>query len=162
MMTPRLTEYPTARNCVFVFLVTYALIGFGAHIFSKGQEDVYPFFSWFLFVQVPQRIQDGYEVRVTILSGEKKHSSPLLQESIGASTSLNYPAREVIRLGNELGRALKQGEDARVLAYRTLLEAMLTKPCEYEVREVRYDPREYYLSKTTKETLVLARYTCLP
>ena len=63
-------SYGTAKKIIVFFLVTYFAVGMLARYFRQGPEDFYPFFSWFLFAEVPQITQEELDIHIREIKGE--------------------------------------------------------------------------------------------
>lgn len=131
--------YKRAVMLVYAFLLLQASFGFTAHILSTGQEDAYPFFSWFLFVHVPERTQSSFEARVREVDGKEL---PYATELTGVP-NLMHPTEKmnvVRRDVQALGHALKTADNAAVEVARAHFERHLTKSARYEILELTFDP----------------------
>jgi len=152
-MIPHLTDMPyaRARTAALIGLSIYIAVGFSAHVLSNGGEDAYPFFSWFLFVNVPQRVQSGFDV--VVVDGMGAQSLTESDAFFGDGMM-----RDILALENRLGRAVKGGNPLEIAEARRELESFLSGPVTYRVREITYDPLEYFSSKAVLEATVLAEY----
>lgn len=137
------------KTVAILFLALYAGIGFSAHALSgeKG-EDAYPFFSWFLFVNVPQRVQTGFDVRIGNL---RLLDSPEFRSGL--------MRREAATLENRIGEAVKSGSAQRIQAARRDIESRLPAGTTYLVREITYDPLEYFTAKSTLRESIIGEFT---
>lgn len=138
-------RYQQLQQCVIIFLVLYAAIGLGARFLSTETEDVYPFFSWFLFERVPPRVQTDMEVLVHAV-GKDPFPSPLPFREVVA---LHNPARSkawyyttIQQLGNALEK--KRADEAALLR-KTFEETFIHKPVTYEVVQQTYNPIDRFL-----------------
>lgn len=150
-------DYATRKTFALLFLLLYAGIGFTAHAVSGDRgEDAYPFFSWFLFVNVPQRVQTGFDVQVTAIDGQ-----PVAPVSILVSDAYRNElrAREIVALESRLGDALKYGGTQEGTDARRALESGFTKNVTYRVREITYDPLAYFKDKTVLRETILAEFS---
>ena len=78
--------YEHAKQTVFIFLAGYCCVGLLAHVANithNTPEDLYPFFSWFLFVRVPSRVQFDYEARMSAGAGKSRENAGFLTADSG-------------------------------------------------------------------------------
>jgi hypothetical protein len=145
-------DFARKKAVALVCLIVYVCIGFSAHALSPESENAYPFFSWFLFVQVPPRVQTGFEVRVVLATS----TQPI-------RTSADFDAhglmqRDIIMLEARIGHAVKGGNPEEIRTAREGLEARMTSGAKYELVEITYNPLEYFKNKTTHGESVLAQF----
>lgn len=153
-------NYGRTKRTLITFLISYAFIGFGAHITSASNEDAYPFFSWFLFVTVPPRVQSGFDIVIVSAHGQKLEipAFPLNRPDVFVSGGLTEG--DISALAERLGRSVLGRQDREVLGVRSELETHFNTPrATYVVREFTYDPLEYFKSKSVASTTVLAEFT---
>lgn len=138
--------YASSRSLAVGFLALYALVGMWAHVTRDGAEDVYPFFSWSLFAQVPPRVQDDFEVLVSEVGGKPIGTTEARNVTDLVDGSVNY--QMYVHRVREFGRALRDGSPD-LDAKRRAFEAMLSTDASYEVTAIRYDPVERLLAGGT-------------
>ena len=134
-------SYGVLKKFIIIFLIVYFSAGMLARHLSKGPEDVYPFFSWFLFHRVPPRTQTGFSIRVHELDG-RRFEPPIFFEEVGDMYDKDSrSAREYQHLVRILGRSVKQNKTDEVERLREKLERnFLSHPATYEIVEVTYNP----------------------
>jgi hypothetical protein len=151
-------SYDNLKFLVFAFLAFYLSIGIGARFLSTQEEDFYPFFSWFLFSHVPQRIQSDFAVTILEVNGETfKTPIPLENASSIYGTSRSFAQyNQYIR---SLGTAIKQNNTEEIERLRQLLEYGLpVKSMTYEVQELTFNPIEKFKSGAVIEKRILGKF----
>lgn len=153
-------NYDTMKKSVLAFLAVYALIGLIAHTTRSGNEDVYPFFSWFLFVNVPARTQSAYDIVLISAHGEKLSVPVSLLERPDVFAAQGMSAQGLSVISERLGHAHRQARRADLLRTRADLETHFIIPdATYALREYTFDPLEYFKRGTVASTTLLAEFT---
>lgn len=151
--------YETAKKIAFGFIIAYFCIGVTAHATSRSQEDVYPFFSWFLFANVPPRIQSGFEIEVTSVEG-KKLASP---ERLAASSPLfkkgEVSEKYLGELSERLGYAVTRRDAGAIEATSKELGSRLVKPAGYQISQVTFNPIDKWARGETISRTVIASFS---
>ncbi len=132
---------------IFFFLV-YVMVGIGAHFFADRGRGIYPFFSWFLFVEIPPRIQTSFELFVTEFQGEPVFPAVPLKDLTSISLGMGNTKKFFYLLVDRLGRAIQDGNLKEVERIRVDLEAYLNGVSVYEVREINFNPVARFRSET--------------
>ncbi len=130
--------YARAQYALVFFLLFYSAVGFGAH-FSSSSQGVYPFFSWFLFVEIPSRVQTNFELFVTELS-DRTVDFPLHPEELPGVLWGGVEKKNFNILVRRLGEAIKGKQAESVDELRRELELYLPGVVSYEVQEVVFNP----------------------
>ncbi len=153
--------FARAQAIAIIFLCLYAGIGFTAHLAAREAEDVYPFFSWFLFVTVPQRSQSSFDIRIIAVDGKELDPPQLLFQNAEAFMRPDPAKRDMLALAlaQALGRALRQENQIEIERFREQLASRFIIPVTYEVREIGYDPIEYFKSKSVATSTILGTFT---
>lgn len=138
------------------FLVVYFLVG--AAIYGRTPADeLYPFFSWSLFKDVPQRTMRINTLRITAVDG-KELERPLLHTEAREFfdeervDNANY-------LFHELAQALEMGDDAVAADMRRRIEQGLPPGTHYDLVEMDIGTIEFWKSREAVETRVLRSFT---
>lgn len=146
--------YISYRNLALTFLCIYALIGAGAHLTRTSTEDVYPFFSWSLFVQVPPREQDAFVALVVADGGERLETPvPLAHFSGFSMEGLNTST-----LGahiHQLGHALGTTDTAKAAKLQRALDERFARPVTYAIVHERFHPMEKFLFGSVSTSTVV-------
>gem|GEM_PF-2247105 len=147
-------NYATGKGYAILFLTLYASIGFATHALSNNSgEDAYPFFSWFLFVNVPPRIQTGFDVHtVEVNSSQSLRQSALFRDE-------GLMRRDIVALENRIGQAAKSGNAEEIRSARRSIESRLPAGTVYRVREITYDPLKYFISKSVLIESTVSEFT---
>lgn len=138
-------RYPLFKTLLVGFLLAYVVIGISARIVTKGDEDFYPFFSWFLFSKVPARVQDDYLIKILEYRGQPQ-SPPLLVEKTPGIFNSSRSLAEYFQMTRNLGSAVKRGDTKEINRFRTHFENNLfsEQKLKYQVLEVRYNLVDRY------------------
>ena len=136
-------SYKLLRKIIMAFLIFYFSVGLFARYLSDGVEDVYPFFSWFLFSKVPARIQIDFAIRIHEFA-EKRFEPPIFFEKAkGIYDKTSYSTTDYYHLVQLLGMSLQSNRMNEVKRLRRELEKnFLSYPVVYEVVELKFNPIE--------------------
>ena len=151
-------SYERAKRILVVCLMLYAVIGFGAHATSTGTEDAYPFFSWFLFVTVPPRVQSGFDIMLVSTKGKSLEAPVPLVSRPDIFSSEEMSEQRLSAITEMLARSIQGQEDGRISELRRQLEAPFSSQASYIVREYTYDPLLYFKTKQVASSTVLAEF----
>lgn len=151
-------SYEHTKKALLIFLVVYAFIGFGAHATSTSTEDAYPFFSWFLFVTVPPRIQSGFDIVLVSVDGERLETPVSLLESPDVFLSEGIAEQNISALTERFVHAIRGRRNEDIVVLRQELEAQFNKHISYAVREYSYDTLEYFKNKRIASSTILAEF----
>lgn len=140
-------NYSRVKLLLLSFLVIYFVVGVSSRVSTKGDEDTYPFFSWFLFSKVPARVQDDFLIKILEYKG-KTQSPPLLVEKTPGIFNSARSLAEYFQMTRNLGSAVRRGNAAEVNRYRKHVETNLfsSQKLKYQVLEVRYNLIDRYRS----------------
>lgn len=136
-------RYRRQRTCLFLFLVAYLVLGQASHwapVKWMPHREVFPFFSWYLFVDVPgDRTDFGLRIHE---SGEQSFDPPVyFEDAEGVVSQPHSIAAHVVVL--RLGKAIEAQDDATVEELRGLLEKRyLPERVRYGIVKRRFDPLE--------------------
>lgn len=150
--------YKRAVVLVYAFLLLQASFGFTAHVLSTGPEDAYPFFSWFLFVHVPERTQSSFEARVREVDGIELPHAPeltIVPNIMHPTEKMNVVRRDI----QALGHALKTADETAIEAARMRFERHLTKSVRYEILELTFDPIERVRTGAIERSEILSVFS---
>lgn len=140
-------RYPLFKILLIGFLATYFIVGVSSRVITRGDEDTYPFFSWFLFSKVPARIQDDYLIKILEYRGQIQVPPLLVEKTPGIFNSARSLA-EYFQMTRNLGVAVRRGDTKEINRFRTHIENNLfsSQKLKYQVLEVRYNLIERYKS----------------
>jgi len=152
-------SYSQAKAFVLMFLCGYAFLGILAHATSRGEEDVYPIFSWFLFVNVPPHMQSGFDVNILSVSGKPvaQPNEILVRPEIFALNGLM--TRDIISLKRDLARAVIEHRTGDIAILRARLESHFHSKTVYMLSETRYDALDYFLTKQVATSTPIVTFT---
>jgi hypothetical protein len=129
---------------------------FGTILGLAGRHEIFPFYSWFLFAQVP-----GPTTRYTILLyslGEGRPlGEPLRLEQAGPDQVPRPHSVAAAHLVQELGRAWRRGDQQELWRLRRVLESTYLPPsCRYALVRFQNDPLEQWRGqqRSTDEEVV--------
>jgi hypothetical protein len=139
-----------------IFIAVY-FIG-GLYTRNTRAGEAYPFYSWFLFDQVPNEKND-FTIRIVSYGG-KTYNPPLeFSETREIFQTINQSATQYLYIVQDLGYAIIGQKQEQILTDRERLEKIfLGTPARYEVLQVRYDPVQYWKTGEYKELKVIATY----
>ena len=150
-MTPLLTQ-----RLIIGFLIIYFLAG--AAVYRRTPTDeIYPFFSWSLFRDVPQRTKLIETIQITGVGG-KKLEKPLLYKDartlleIANGDNTNY-------LFSELARTYKLHDAEGMRAARKRIEKGMPPKTTYDLLEMDVDTIAYWKSGSVIQTRTLHSFT---
>lgn len=147
--------YTSLKYALLGFLLLYLILGFAGHLFREenAPDDLYPFFSWFLYVQVPNALQSGYDARA-LRPGHIPVS--LVDAELIPETAL-HPSQIHERI-NALGRALSAKDSAAIAKTRLELESYFVQSAVYDVVKITYAPLERWKKGIVREETVLGQF----
>lgn len=133
--------YEALKKYLLLFLIIYFSTGLLARYFSEGTEDVYPFFSWFLFSKVPSRIQTDFAIRIHQFGGKQFEPPIFLEKAEDIYDTTLYSTAEYHRLIQQLAMSAKQNRSEETEYFRSKLEkTFVAHPVVYEAVEIKYNP----------------------
>ncbi len=151
-------NYERGKKAVTIFLVTYALVGVGAHITSTSTEDAYPFFSWFLFVTVPPRVQSGFDIMFVSIEGKRLETPLPLLSRPDVFLSEGISGRDLSTISERLAHSITGRRNDQITAIRGEIETHFARQASYVVRAYSYDTLEYFKSGRIATSTVLAEF----
>ena len=152
-------SYSWYKKTVISFLIIYFTIGLAARFTAKGAEDFYPFFSWFLFSEVPSRIQQDFTLRIHSAGGQQFVPPELFENARELHNTKRRSYSEYYHLIQSLGRSLVQRRDTEVARIRAQLEQRFAvHPVTYEVVRATYNPIERWKYGTVIELESIATF----
>lgn len=137
--------YRSLKILLILFLLIYFLVGLYARTIRTEDEDLYPFFSWFLFSVVPARVQEDYIIKIVEYRGSQVNPPALVEKTSGIFNKSRSLA-EYFQMTRNLGVAVSQGQAEQVKRLRVHIETNLFsgKPLTYAVYRVTYSPIERF------------------
>ncbi len=151
-------NYGRTKKALVILLASYAFIGFGAHATSTGAEDAYPFFSWFLYVTVPSRVQTGFDSMLVSVNGKRLETPLPLLDRPDIFSKGELTEQRLSALIEELAYAIRARQSGHTSALREKLETHFNTQASYIVREYTYDPLEYFKNKRIASSTVLMEF----
>lgn len=122
--------YKNYQKFVFITLALYLLIGYGFKL--TLDRELFPIFSWSLFTNVPNRIND-YGIRIVAIDGQPL-DTPFYYED-GKGTFTAYDSAQAYFNFRDLGRALETGDTENATEIRGYMEALYLE----EAGQVSYE-----------------------
>jgi hypothetical protein len=144
------------RNRLIVILIVYFVAGTASQRLVPGVDEIFPFFGWSLFSNVPNESS-----RYTILIEEHNGRAidppvVFLKAPETVVTGNRYVGRKLI---NKLGRAKRRDRKRKVKRYREILESNhLQGKVRYELVFEQYDPLEKWKTGDSRELISLGRF----
>src|SRR3989344_4062824 len=151
-------SYERTKKVLTTFLVLYTFIGVGAHVTSVDTEDAYPFFSWFLFVKVPPRIQTGFDVVLVSVDGKRLETPAPLLSRPDVFGSEGLTERDLSAMTGQFARLIRGKRNEQIAEARREFEARFNTRVSYAVREYSYNTLEYFKNKNIASSTVLAEF----
>jgi hypothetical protein len=147
--------YNVLRWGLFLLLGIYAIVGVTTD--SLPQREVYPFFSWRLFDEIPQT-QRHYSIRILAYNGRAFEPPVWLSDAARtvASELVLTPAYHLIV--QRLGEAIARGDTAGVSAQRRNLERIFEKPARYEVVHIMFNPLAFFRTREVMDLQLLESF----
>lgn len=144
------------RNRLIVILIVYFAAGTASQRLIPGVDEIFPFFGWSLFSNVPN-VSSRYTILIEEHNGQAIDPPVVFLKAPGTIVTGNrYVGRKVI---DKLGRAKKRARKRKVKRYRELLESnYLQGQVRYELVYERYDPLEKWQTGESRELTSLARF----
>lgn len=151
-------SFSVLKILAFAFLALYFSVGVGARLLSTGEEDFYPFFSWFLFSHVPQRVGNDFAINILKINGEVV-KTPIPFEHAKNIYNTSRSLAEYNQYIRQLGNALKQNNMEEISRIRRWLENNFTAyNVTYEVSEITFDLIERFRSGKVIESKSLGQF----
>ncbi len=154
--------YTQLKWSIATLLILYTAVGFVADAAKPENdfEDVYPFFSWFLFIHVPNATQRGFDARLTVIEGEELQTAmPLLASPVLPKSDVR--PLQVRNLIDALGRALETENEGAITAARKALESNFQKTATYEILEIRYHPVDRWRTGAILDETVVGTFSVI-
>jgi hypothetical protein len=153
-------SYRTAKISFLLFLAVYFSTGMWSHFSAQGEENSYPFFSWFLYAPVPLRIQSEYGIRFLEIGGRTVDPPLFFEKTVGAYNPRRLSPGGYYQLIQLLGGAVKSKDAQEIARLRTEIEMEITDhPAVYEISEIIFNPVERWRNGTVMEISPLAQFT---
>lgn len=145
------------RHATFValFLSTYVLLG-GIFRFTRPGGEVFPVFSWTLFLNVPNRVTE-YGIEILDVGGAALSPPRAFHEARDLFPGAGDVRAD--RVVHGMGRALGTGDEARLQELRRLFEGRWIgaerAPVRYRLVRRVYSPLERWKTGRVAETAAL-------
>lgn len=154
-------SYSSVKKCAVIFLLIYFTTGVLARLLTRGNEDFYPFFSWFLFSDVPPRIQYGYAVRMDQI-GDEKFSPPVFFEKTPAFAKKSVSSGEFYNLTQLFGQSIAHHQTDETDRLRKRIEQNLPPRSVYEIVGVEYDVIKHFDTGEVTKVDILGTFRTNP
>lgn len=135
-------------NALKIFLASIIISYFYAAFYATShvpEGEVYPFFSWFVFTRVPQKLNTEYAVKIAEY-GNRKLDPPVFfadARGIYVKNSVALPTYNYII--QSLGANVEAGQPSKIKQYREALEeSFLSLPVVYEIVRIEFDTLELW------------------
>lgn len=136
-------SYETMRAIVIASLIVYFIAGLHERFVQHGGE-TYPFFSWYLFAEIPNYHLTAFTIDIYAI-GDTKYDPPLpFYQTAPLFLQLRQSPTEYTPIIDELGWSIiRKNGDIEEIRYR--LEGMFSGlSARYELRMIAYDPLVYW------------------
>ena len=128
------------RRLLYASVIAPALmLAIGLSALGTLQQEIFPFYSWFLFALVPNA-KSTYQI-VILSSGGKTLPSPRMYNEADDIVS-NPHSIVAYKVMQRLGKACKHGDAAGIARERHFIEANFKPGTQYEVLRLHSDPIE--------------------
>lgn len=133
-------SYEAQKMIVIAGLILY----FAAGVFERAEKhgaETYPFFSWYLFAEIPNPSNEAYTVHILSI-GDTVYDPPLpFSETRPLFEQIRQSPTEYTHEIDELGRAVTRGHKKLAARYQAEFEKMFSgQPARYELVRISYDP----------------------
>lgn len=129
----------------------------GAAVYRRTPTDeVYPFFSWSLFRDVPQRTKRMYTIQITAIDGKMLETPVLYRDAYGLSVAAKVDNANY--LFSELARTYFQDDEAGMREARRRIEYGLPPGTHYDLVEADVDTIAYWKSGDVAQSRVLGSF----
>ena len=144
------------RSRLVLVLIVYFIAGTASQRLVPGVDEIFPFFGWSLFSNVPNE-SSRYTILIEEHNGQAIDPPVVFLKAPEAIVTGNRNiGRKVI---NKLGRAKTRDRKGKVKRYRRLLESnYLQGRVRYELVYERYDPLEKWKTGESIELTSLGRF----
>ncbi len=147
-------RYRTMRRLLPRLGAAYLALA-GLALTAPGFE-IFPFFCWFLFPVTPN-VERRYELMVSQIGG-RPVDPPAEYQSLDLVE--DPMAMDLWIATQDLGRAVKAGDDARIRGLRQRIELnFIPAPNRYTLQRVTYDPLERWRHGAVRARENVAEYT---
>lgn len=135
-----LLSHETLKRIVVASLVIYFCMGVFERAARDGHE-IYPFFSWFLFANIPNPSEETFTVTIHSI-GDEIYDPPLaFSESRPWFEKIRQSPTEYTYAMREFGRSVYAGRMQLAKEHRASFEEMFVgASARYELFVVSYDP----------------------
>lgn len=146
-------NYPSLshlKNLLFLVLLLYFSIGIflGTTKYSNkwpGRKEVFPFFSWFLFVKVPQDNRTDYSIIIHKYNGQEIKPGLPLEKADSSMIDKPYANARMNNLLRKMGLAYKRNKLDEFEKYKNIFEKnYINGEIKYELIEEKYSLLERY------------------
>jgi len=144
------------QRLIVGFLIFYFLAGVAVYKRTPTDE-IYPFFSWSLFRDVPQRTKRIYTLQITAIGGKKLEEPVFYKDAPGLFTAARVDNANY--LFNELARTYFLHDEAGMSEARRRIEYGLPGGTEYNLIEADIDTVAFWKSGGAIRTQVLTSFT---
>jgi hypothetical protein len=122
-----------------IFLLIYLSIGLLGLLTPR--QEIFPFFSWFLFPETPQIPQREYNLRLFEVNGVHHGVEPYYKDAPSAEYAEQPNSPEVWQIIQNMGKAYLAEDTERLNELRHLLEtAWIPNVTGYSLVMIDYDP----------------------
>jgi hypothetical protein len=129
--------YRWMKMGLVAWLVLYAVVGVAAE--RLPAQEVYPFFSWRLFDEIPNQLT-YYTIRITMYDGRKLPEPVWFADAGDMLRENNIYSAGYHHLANRIGLVFEGGDLTEVASLREDLEAAFSRPISYDLVYITIDP----------------------
>ncbi|MCH7883371.1 hypothetical protein IIA95_03070 [Patescibacteria group bacterium] len=129
-------------NTLKVFLISIFLFYFFGGVFTSNKlnGEVYPFYHWFVFRDVPSKIQAGYAIRILEYEGKPLNPPIFLKNAYGLYVNTNMASPQYSYIVRVLGENIVRKQQEEIKRHREILErSFLSQSVTYEVVKIEFD-----------------------
>ena len=151
-------SYEVKKTMVVITLVFYCAAGIFIRLYRDEQHhQIYPFFSWYLFANIPIPNQQVTFTMDILSLGSQTYNPPLpFSQTSSIFQKLRQSPTEYTALIVMLGQSILSGDANSISQSRQKLEKIfLGTSARYEILRVNYDPVAYWENGTyTSESVI--------
>jgi len=141
-----MTSYKNLERFIMSLLVIYVMVGFSTRLLPAwSDKSIIPFYSWFFFVDVPERVQ--LPALIILENNEIILEDPVFyQDAVGIVEQPRSP--KVRELTTKLRKSLDENNKEDIMHFRSILEEGFLPGCiRYSVADIEYNPINRWRSR---------------
>ena len=153
-------SYSLLKKIITVMFLVYFVVGIATQHITHGERTVYPFFSWYLFYKVPERIQTDFAVRVQSVQGEYFDPSLPLEDETDLYNSRRYNSTQYYYMIQYFGRSVERKDlEESTLLKKKFDEQFVKLPVTYILVKRHFNPIDLWKYGTVLSEEIVEVFT---